>query len=323
MGPLLIAVTAGVALFVFGLIWREAQRQREDRSVPPPGRLVDVGGRYLHIVAKGEGPVVVLITGGGEPGAFLSPLQDRLAAFARVCAYDRPGFGWSQPSPSPMSFEAHARDLHVLLAKAGEKGPYVMVAESLGGLIARAFARLFPTEVAGLVLVDAAEEEHIFSRLHVLKAAVRQQMVLVRVLRPLGLVRRAVHRALGGRYAPETRRDLAAALSRAAHWDAALQEIEAYKLTPASDRQAGGFGKLKGPLTVIAHGRPFQGPNAALEDGWRAGQQRLTKLSPSARFLVAERVGHTIAQEDPDLVAEEVRQLLLAIVPTSKPSRGS
>jgi pimeloyl-ACP methyl ester carboxylesterase len=323
MGLLSIVVTAGAALIVVWLIWAEALQQRKDRSVPPPGRLVDVGGRHLHVLAKGEGPAVVLIAGGGEPGGFLSPLQDRLATFTRVCTYDRPGFGWSQPSPSPMSFEAHARDLRAMLGEAGEHGPYVIVAESLGGLIARTFARLFPTEVAGLVLVDAAEEEHIFSRMHVLKAAARQQMILVRILRPLGLVRRAVHRALGRRYDPKTRRDLAAALSRATHWDAAMQEIEAYQLTRASDRQAGGFGGFKGPLTVIAHGRPFQGPNAALEDGWRAGQERLRKLSPTAKFIVAEKAGHTIAQEDPGLVAEEVRQLLLAIELTSRPPRKS
>ena len=47
-------------------------------------------------------------------------------------------------------------DLHTALAKAGEKGPYVMAGHSYGGLLARLFALTYPKEVVGLVSIDPA-----------------------------------------------------------------------------------------------------------------------------------------------------------------------
>ncbi|HEX3918201.1 MAG TPA: alpha/beta hydrolase [Caulobacteraceae bacterium] len=308
----LLAVSALIVAAPLAMALNEAWQARRDRTqLRPRGRLVDVGGgRRLHLFAKGEGRVVVLITGGGEPGAFLTPLQDRVAAFARACMYDRPGFGWSDPAQAPMTFEAHARDLHALLTGAAEPGPYLLVAESFGGLIARSFLRLYPGDVAGLLLVDAAEEEQVFDLLPVLRAGAQRQLAVVRFALPLGLVRRAVNQGLGKRFPVDARRELAGLMSRPAHWRASAREIQAYDLTPAADRHAGGFGAVTRPLTVIAHGKPLSGALQAAEPGWREGQKRLAGLSASSRFVVAEHAGHAIAQEDPDLVAAEVRAML-------------
>jgi len=307
----LLALIAAAAAVVVGLRLAEAWRQARDRRLGPPGTLVDIGARRLQLIAKGDGrPTVVLITGGGEPAGFLAPVQDRVAAFARVCAYDRAGFGWSDPAPAPLSFSEHARDLHELLARAGETGPFVLVAESLGGLIARAFARDYPADVAGLLLLDAAEEQQVFGNLDRLHAAGKAQLRLISALSFLGLLRFAVGRILPKAYSPEMRRQLAAVMSRAAQWRAVAWEVQAYDLTPMDERHAGGFGSIAAPLTVIAHGRPFRGAQASLEEGWRAGQERLAALSPQSRFVVAERAGHAIAQEQPDLVANEIRALI-------------
>jgi pimeloyl-ACP methyl ester carboxylesterase len=62
------------------------------------------------------------------------------------------------------------------------------------------------------------------------------------------------------------------------------------------------------PLTVIAHGKPF--PDAAIEDGWDAAQERLAALSSRGRLVVATGDGHNIAGENPALVADEVRRML-------------
>ena len=89
-----------------------------------------------------------------------------------------------------------------------------------------------------------------------------------------------------------------------------MQEADAYSMTPSERRAAHGFGTLGDlPLTIIAHGKPFRGPHARLEAGWREGQHRLAALSSRSRFVIAEHCGHTIAQEDPDLVADEVRRI--------------
>jgi pimeloyl-ACP methyl ester carboxylesterase len=92
-------------------------------------------------------------------------VQARVAPFTRTCFYDRPGtlarFPYVSRSdlvPMPRSTGEVVADLHALLTAAGVPGPYVMVGASTGGLIVRQYASLYPTEVSGLVLVDAISE---------------------------------------------------------------------------------------------------------------------------------------------------------------------
>ena len=302
-----VIAVAGI-LLLFGL---ETHRQARDRDrYPPPGRLIDVGGRRLQLLGEGEGrPTVVLVCGGGMPSVYMWPLQRRVAAFAHVVTYDRAGFGWSDPATSPLSFDDQARDLRTLLARGGETAPFLLAGESLGGLIVRAFATLFPEDVAGVVLIDSAEEEHVFATLDHLKAGGARQIAMARLLGPLGLVRQAVARSLRHAYATADRRIIAALLSRASFAAGVAQEVKAYDLTPEARRGPGGFGALGDiPLTVMAHGKPF--PDARIEGGWRAAQERLARLSTRGRLVVAEGIGHAIAEENPKLVAREIQLMV-------------
>jgi len=153
---------------------------------------VDVaGGRKIHVECRGQGsPTVVLISGkgngaddwlqivgpadpahdapGDDVGAGLveqGPSDDAVfpsvARFSRVCAYDRPdtrvdGTDLSTPRPQPHTVDLDVDDLHALLTAIGETGPFVLVPHSYGGWIAELFARTYPHDVAGLVMVDAA-----------------------------------------------------------------------------------------------------------------------------------------------------------------------
>ncbi len=128
----------------------------------PPGRLVDVGGRRLHLNCSGEGsPTVVLEGGAGDFSLVWGLVQPRVAAFTRACSYDRAGYAWSDPGPQPRTLAQIALELHTGLVKAGIKAPYVLVGASLGGLVARVFANQYANEVAGMVLVDSAHEDAI------------------------------------------------------------------------------------------------------------------------------------------------------------------
>jgi pimeloyl-ACP methyl ester carboxylesterase len=78
-----------------------------------------------------------------------------VAAHTRVCVYDRPGRGWSDPSDSPQDATQLATDLHTLLHRANVPGPYVLAGHSFGGLYVLTYAHRYPHDVAGMVLVDA------------------------------------------------------------------------------------------------------------------------------------------------------------------------
>lgn len=126
----------------------------------PPGRVVDLDGYGLHLWCQGSGsPTVVLSPGAGDYSFDWEPVMEGLRAQVRVCAYDRPGFAWSAVGPVPRTMALEAFEVRAALDRAGERGPYVLVGHSVGGLVARVFAHAYPDDVAGLVLVDPTHED--------------------------------------------------------------------------------------------------------------------------------------------------------------------
>ena len=179
---LLTACTAGGGASVSTSPSRDAASASTapDRAGP-----VDVGGgREIYLECHGSGsPTVILVSGLGDAadvwstpasGALPSPgpsssasdpasptVYSDVAAFTRVCAYDRPGTASSRSTDvaQPTSAQSSADDLARLLRASGEVGPFVPVGHSYGGPIVRLFASDHPDQVSGLVLVDALSED--------------------------------------------------------------------------------------------------------------------------------------------------------------------
>src|SRR5581483_7934196 len=145
-----------------GMVYQARNVRRENALVHPPGQLVDVGGYRLHLYCTGSGsPTVVLDF--GLDGSYLDwfYVQPQIAEFARVCSYDRAGYGWSDSSSRPRLPSVMSEELHTLLANAGEKPPYILVGHSFGAFDVRMYAHKFPDEVAGLVLVDGSHPDEL------------------------------------------------------------------------------------------------------------------------------------------------------------------
>jgi pimeloyl-ACP methyl ester carboxylesterase len=110
----------------------------------------------MHLLCSGEGgPTVILEGGVPEWSIHWQTVQPGVAEFTRVCSYDRAGYGWSEPGPTPRTASRIVEELHGLLTIAGEQGPYVLVAHSLWGPAALLYQQAYPGDVAGIVLVDA------------------------------------------------------------------------------------------------------------------------------------------------------------------------
>ncbi|MEU4298923.1 hypothetical protein HS99_0001955 [Kitasatospora aureofaciens] len=151
-----IVVAVGVLLGA-GAVRHLVLVAREARVNPPPGRLVDVGGHRMHVLAEGEaggGPTVVWMPGGHAPGEDFRELHTMLAARTRSVLVDRFGAGWSDVGPFPRTTAAEAEELLTALEGAGERPPFVFVGHSFGGLLVANAARRRPDLVAGLVLLD-------------------------------------------------------------------------------------------------------------------------------------------------------------------------
>lgn len=124
------------------------------------GQLIDVGGHRLRIDCAGTGsPTVVLEPGLGEPSPAMAWVSGDVAPTTRVCVYDRAGRGWSESASTSPDGVQTATDLHTLLERAGEHGPFVLAGHSAGGIYVLNFARLFPKDVAGVVLLDSMHPE--------------------------------------------------------------------------------------------------------------------------------------------------------------------
>jgi len=92
----------------------------------------------------------------------LAAVAGAVESFARVVVYDRAGLGRSLPLARPsvsVTAGGVAAALHALLNKAGVAPPFILVGHSLGGLYVQMFARRYPNEVAGVILIDSARAD--------------------------------------------------------------------------------------------------------------------------------------------------------------------
>lgn len=129
-------------------------------SVPTTHAYRSTTGTVAYTRIGSGQPTVVLQAGLGDGKAAWAPLVSRLSPRYTVLAYDRPGYGDSADNTLPRDPCSVAVELHELLRAEGLPPPYVLVGHSIGGLYQYAYARLYPQEVAGLVLVDATHPRH-------------------------------------------------------------------------------------------------------------------------------------------------------------------
>ena len=153
----LLTVLAGA-----GALYQASTESRDQQNHPPPGQQVEVNGYELHLHVMGAdqaGPTVILDSGAGAFSPSWAWVQPEVARFAPVVAYDRPGLGWSEAPPEPLDAATLIDDLRTALQERGLEGPYVLVGHSTGSLFVRTFTKLYPDEVAGMVLVDPRRYE--------------------------------------------------------------------------------------------------------------------------------------------------------------------
>jgi pimeloyl-ACP methyl ester carboxylesterase len=278
--------------------------------------LVDIGnGRRLYLTCRGSGsPTVLLEAGAGNNAQIWEQIalpadSDKeavlpaVAQFTRVCAYDRPGtlldevnLSRSDPVTGRRTAEEMVADVHALIEAAGLELPLVLAGHSFGGLIDRLYTNTYPSDVAGLVFIDAAHEDY-YEGLHELLTP--EQWTAAQDL-PLPVTESIDSLASGAQV-------------HAAQETSPLPSI---------------------PAVVLAHGSKGFGfgedyPGEALEQIWRSAQEKLAALVPGSKFIVATESGHYIQLDQPELVIDAIRDVVEAVrdpgswaTPVASPSAG-
>ncbi|MBS1681180.1 MAG: alpha/beta fold hydrolase [Bacteroidetes bacterium] len=145
-------------LFAFLPILIEAQTNKQSTK-QPADQYVVVEGSKMHYQTSGTGSATVVFESGhGDNLNTWNSVFSETAKFAKAVRYDREGYGLSETITQPTSYRQIAARLHELLQKANINSPYILVGHSLGGALIRAYAKLYPTEVAGFVFVDPLNE---------------------------------------------------------------------------------------------------------------------------------------------------------------------
>jgi len=163
---------AVVVAVILGLVSCSGGVAAPSPSPTPASGRADIGGYELAYECLGEGePTVILEAGLGAAGTdeFIG-FVNRVAETTRVCTYDRAGTGTSdgRPAGEHVTAALMAEELHRLLDVLEIRSPVVLVGHSYGGMPVRAFEGAYPSDVAGMVLIDVSSEPEVpvYERLH-------------------------------------------------------------------------------------------------------------------------------------------------------------
>lgn len=264
-------------------------------------------GAVLDGLANREGPVDPV-----DPAGPVGPLQ--------VLAHDRAGYGASDPAGGPRDLGALAAELGTVVAAVPHRR-LVLVGHSWGGPVVRTLAADLAAQgraVAGVVLVDPADELadlYFTPTVEVMNRVQGHAMVLLDRAHLLHRLQRSAARRL-----PEAHREQAAASVATAAAARTVRE-EARHITRGLRHLRLDPPDLCGvPLTVISGRRP-EGLGRRLRDELTAAHRERAALSSgpgdgagpgggAGRFVAAERSGHLVPVDQPELVVEEILRLL-------------
>ena len=297
-------------------------------SHPPTGKLVDVGGHQLHIYSTGEGsPSVVFESGGASWSLDWTLVQSEAAKFTKASSYDRAGFGWSESGPTPRTSEQIVTELHTLLTRAEIKKPFILVGASFGGHTARLFAQKYPEEVAGVILLDARHEAidskmpPAWKKLEAAGKGMYQFMLLASRVGALNLLGKLMGEKAAPpivmKLPPEIRTTYLEVGFQSKYFQSNLDELAAIGKSDKQLSLTGSLGNI--PVTVIRHGIPDLFARMPVEQAkqaervWQELQAELTQLSSNSQLIVAEKSGHGIQIDQPDLVVDAIHQMVETI----------
>ncbi len=272
-----------------------------------PGRLVDIGGHRLHIYCVGEGvPSIIFDSGVGGFSLEWSRVQNVLARRTRVCAYDRAGYGWSDLGPLPRTSERITRELHTLLERAGVAGPYIIAGHSFGGYNAQLFARNYPDQTAGLVLIDSSHPEQI-------ERLPGPEPGTVKRVRP-GSNSYVVSWFFPHPNFPDENALMAQRIMQS--WQHKMTWREEMTVFSVSAKQVKASRPMpEVPVLVLTRGRSFwpgYSNGDETERVWMELQDELSQLGANPVHLIAERSGHVIHLDQPGIVITAMQTMLNA-----------
>jgi pimeloyl-ACP methyl ester carboxylesterase len=275
-----------ITIFISEMV--KSATQKED--LRPPGQLIDVGGRRLHAVIQGKetGKLPVVFEAGlTAMSSCWAWVQEELSKHTKTLSYDRAGLGWSEPCGKSKDARTIADDLRTLLDSAQFPKPFVFVGHSMGGIFGRAYAAMFPGDIAGMVLVDASHPEQI-ERSPNIKWALRRFFWFLKAtpyMASCGLMKVVGDFGMSAQAAglPSVQKLVAKEFfSSPQHMRATVREAEEWFISTSQVKDL-----HLGDLPLITLSAPVN-----CMDGWMDLQKELAAISHRGEHIVVEGASH-------------------------------
>lgn len=296
---------------------------KEKKTLPAPGELIDLGGYRVHLWVKGKGKTTVVLDHslGGIEGYFLI---EAIAKLTRVCIYDRPGYGWSDPSPKCRCSAEIVQELDLMLTKANLEPPYILVGDSFGSYNVRLYAQQFPEKVRGIILTDGLHESGMLN-LPWLISAVKYLFISGFIMSVLGSIFGMVRLAgICGlfevikpelkRFSPLQRRRVKKSFYHHNHWLTMARELINLN---RSSRQLQGAGNFAVPVISIKSQTFFQPsiltslfPLKAIDQLRERMHRHFSTLADDFTEMAAPNSSHFVWTDQPEIMLQAIEQLL-------------
>lgn len=332
-------------LIAGGLMYQRIMSNNALVAFEMPGAHYEVNGKNMHMYCTGpeipDMPTVIFMHDYGDSHLVWKNVQKKLSETRHVCSYDRPGYGFSDPSPRDGTHMQAANELKSLLDATGIQKPFLLAGHGLGASHAQVFAAEYPEYVKGLfhlnpdtplqdelktanaisVITDPAYSTFYFDFMteknNVAKAKTRT-LPFKRILAWFGLQSLVVDTTHCEAY-PEEDRNFCYAQAKQSGYLKALSEKTARPWTTPDIEVQNAILNASDNHHHIIVSRNFSG----LRKGWFKGaddfiqfsenlfvevennlHEQWTRTLPIAEHLIANEAGHYIQFDEPKIILD-------------------
>ncbi len=306
----MIIIFAVVVLFLIAsIINHRVQLRKEARKYPPPGKMIKVNGKKMHVYAEGQGDMVLVFLAGhgtSNPTLDFKPLWKRFVDKYRIVVVEKSGYGWSEVSNSPRDIKTILADTRKALTLSGESGPFVLIPHSMSGLEAIYWAQKYPEEVKAIIGLDPCTP----GAINVLPEPQKLQLVFMFLISRIGLSRLMPDSEVkenfpllkSGELTGEDRENYLAAFYKSAFSRDMLREIKCLKYN-AEEVAKNGVPEDTPMFFFISNDQEIR------TTGWKKELTEFLKNLNMGHFLDLD-TGHYVHYDKAELIAEEARIFL-------------
>jgi pimeloyl-ACP methyl ester carboxylesterase len=329
-------VALAVVLAIGGALWNWLATRYYREHYPAPGKMVMVNGHPMHLYCTGSGsPTLILDSGLGDDWTVWSRVQPTLSKTTQVCSYDRAGLGWSDVQSPDHDANTLADQLHALLQQGGIPKPFILMGHSIAGVYDRAYIARYPSDIAGMIFVDASTPDQ-FKRFPPEIQANLPSFAWMKWATVFGIARAMGECSQVEPGLEPVRGFVYASNCKVSVVDTGVAEFKDIDRSSDETRHTGPFGNL--PILVLSDdpekmvaGAEAEGAGRITPDvakkfaaTWQGMQEDLKHLSTHGRRIIAKGSGHYVELDRADLVNREVPVFIQQVRSgTASPDNGS